>query len=364
MSSKSLNRSIFIVKQIHDMKNEKKHNLYLVEWEGYPNPSEYTWEPHKNLKDNIIYQKYLEQHNGIKRCNKRKREKNNNLIETSGSFEEKSKPVLIKDIFKKTKRESLSKDERFDLIRRQNYKCNLCLNPFGSSSFEIDHIIPLEQGGTNYPENLQGLCDSCHIFKTTVLDRGVVARLLQAKIQNNKNKSIQITRKEILEECQMVYFNRNRTRIPFHQNEMLNFCIDTVDIYREMCKREVKKRVEDIMKIKMDDSKIDFKIIKEGEDNKSQPPEPPKENIDKQDNKYLNSLLSIIRNLIIMKIKSNVIKIKNFTLTITINFEKENDISDSDIYNELNNFFKKIFLEKPDKKELNIEFINIFYEKN
>ena len=46
---------------------------------------------------------------------------------------------------------------------------------------------------------------------------------------------------------------------------------------------------------------IDFKIIEEGEYNKSQPPEPPKENIDKQDNKYLNSLLSIIRNLIIMR---------------------------------------------------------------
>jgi len=337
----------FNVVQIHDVKKEKGKNLYLVEWEGYPSKEEYTWEPHKNLKDCFIFHKYLSE----KRGKKRKRE---------------DRGILVKDIFKKTKRDSLSKDERFDLIRSQNYKCNLCLNPFGSSSFEIDHIIPLEQGGTNDLANLQGLCDSCHIFKTTVLDRGVIARLLQAKLQD-KSKSLNLSRTQILEECQMVYFNRNRNRIPFHEEEMLNFCITTVDIYREMCKKEVKKRVNDIMKItNMEDSKIELKINDEADKKQSQPPAPPNDLNDKiQDNTrkstYLNNLLSIINKLILLKIKSNVLYMKYFTLTVTINFE-ESVKTDDEIYDDLNDFFKDIHLNKPDESEKIIGCVTISYK--
>ena len=32
---------------------------------------------------------------------------------------------------------------------------------------EIDHVRPLEQGGTNDVDNLQPLCKSCHQTKTT-----------------------------------------------------------------------------------------------------------------------------------------------------------------------------------------------------
>lgn len=30
----------------------------------------------------------------------------------------------------------------------------------------VDHIIPIEQGGTDDPDNLQSLCISCHAEKT------------------------------------------------------------------------------------------------------------------------------------------------------------------------------------------------------
>ncbi len=33
---------------------------------------------------------------------------------------------------------------------------------------EIDHIIPLKNGGTNDIENLQALCKRCHSKKTKV----------------------------------------------------------------------------------------------------------------------------------------------------------------------------------------------------
>jgi 5-methylcytosine-specific restriction protein A len=47
----------------------------------------------------------------------------------------------------------------------QEYKCNICVKILPISS-EIDHIIPLYQGGSNDIKNLQGLCSGCHASKT------------------------------------------------------------------------------------------------------------------------------------------------------------------------------------------------------
>lgn len=37
-----------------------------------------------------------------------------------------------------------------------------------TSSFEVDHIIPFADGGTNFPENIQLLCYACHKTKTAI----------------------------------------------------------------------------------------------------------------------------------------------------------------------------------------------------
>jgi 5-methylcytosine-specific restriction endonuclease McrA len=341
----------FIVEKIHSKKCKDGKNVYLVEWANYPKKKDYTWEPVENLKECSIFQEYIENCQSKKEKRKREREDNG---------------IIVKDIFKKNKREPLSKDERFDIIRLQNYKCNLCLNALGSSSFEIDHIIPLEQGGTYDLANLQGLCDSCHIFKTTVLDRGVIARLLQAKLQCKNPSSI--TRIEILEECQMIYANRNRHRVPFHDDEMLNFCISTVDIFKEMCKRKIKDMVGNTMNTSntsniSNTSKINIKISKINVDEKTnEPPSPPALD-DTRSSKYLNDLLTIIKKMIDLKCKSNVIKMKNFSLDIKF-IEEIKDCDDNEIYDNLNMFFKEIYEKKLSNLEKQIGNIIFTYTKN
>ncbi len=39
-------------------------------------------------------------------------------------------------------------------------------------STEVDHIKSRENGGTDHPDNLQGLCKPCHSRKTAIEDGG------------------------------------------------------------------------------------------------------------------------------------------------------------------------------------------------
>lgn len=55
----------------------------------------------------------------------------------------------------------------------------LCADPFEThtgravQATDVDHIIPLAQGGTNAMDNLQSLCHSCHSRKTVEMDGGL-----------------------------------------------------------------------------------------------------------------------------------------------------------------------------------------------
>ncbi len=50
------------------------------------------------------------------------------------------------------------------VLARDNYMCRVCGNV---NSNEVDHIVPVAQGGSNELENLQTLCKTCHSRKTS-----------------------------------------------------------------------------------------------------------------------------------------------------------------------------------------------------
>ncbi len=58
------------------------------------------------------------------------------------------------------------------LIRtRDANRCTQCSIPENECAFplEVDHILPLCEGGTNHPGNLRTLCHGCHLTETTKL---------------------------------------------------------------------------------------------------------------------------------------------------------------------------------------------------
>jgi hypothetical protein len=67
---------------------------------------------------------------------------------------------------KATKR-SVSETKKKYVASNQDWKCGECQNKL-THTFEIDHKIRLEYGGSNEPSNLVALCRECHGQKTAM----------------------------------------------------------------------------------------------------------------------------------------------------------------------------------------------------
>lgn len=55
---------------------------------------------------------------------------------------------------------------RWQRLRKMFLRANPLCVECGAAASEVDHIIPLRQGGSNRWDNLQALCKSCHSRKT------------------------------------------------------------------------------------------------------------------------------------------------------------------------------------------------------
>jgi len=67
-----------------------------------------------------------------------------------------------------TKRRTLNNSLRYDIMKKDNFKCRLCGNSpaiDSSVTLEIDHKIPLTKGGLNSIDNLQTTCKKCNSGK-------------------------------------------------------------------------------------------------------------------------------------------------------------------------------------------------------
>ena len=65
----------------------------------------------------------------------------------------------------KTTKRSVSETKKKFCASRQGWKCSGC-SQILNHTYEIDHIISLENGGSNNIDNLTALCRNCHGVKT------------------------------------------------------------------------------------------------------------------------------------------------------------------------------------------------------
>jgi 5-methylcytosine-specific restriction endonuclease McrA len=66
-------------------------------------------------------------------------------------------------------------DLRLYVLLRDNYTCKC-----GAEAREVDHIIPISQGGTDNPKNLRSACVKCHViygYEQRALLKGLITEL-------------------------------------------------------------------------------------------------------------------------------------------------------------------------------------------
>jgi len=65
-----------------------------------------------------------------------------------------------------TKRKNFSEFEKQSIASHFDYKCNVCRTNLLERDYQIDHKLPIANGGKNSIDNLQPLCKKCHLTKT------------------------------------------------------------------------------------------------------------------------------------------------------------------------------------------------------
>ena len=79
-------------------------------------------------------------------------------------------------------------DSNWQRIRKAHLKKHPTCVDCGNRATEVDHAIPLANGGTNDESNLRSRCKSCHSRKTARLDGGFgnAKRIIRGKGRQNR----------------------------------------------------------------------------------------------------------------------------------------------------------------------------------
>ena len=117
------------------------------------------------------------------------------------------------------KRKTIPKSLRHEIFKRDNYQCVECGATNNEIVLEIDHILPIKQGGTDELSNLQTLCEKCNLAKS---DRKWIG--------NNSNETKLLCEKctRLIEEGDLFYF----IIIQLNQLHLGNFCKITKSVFR------------------------------------------------------------------------------------------------------------------------------------
>ena len=90
-----------------------------------------------------------------------------------------------------SRRKSLTKKLRFEIFKRDGFKCQYCGNTINESVLEVDHIVPVAEGGSNDEENLITSCFDCNRGKGA-RDLGVAPISVAEKAEKLKEKESQL----------------------------------------------------------------------------------------------------------------------------------------------------------------------------
>lgn len=101
----------------------------------------------------------------------------------------------MKELKNGSKRKSISKKIRFEVFKRDNFKCQYCGNGSPDVVLHVDHIKPVADGGTNNIMNLITSCFDCNSGKGATLlnDKSILEKQKkQLEELNEKREQLQM----------------------------------------------------------------------------------------------------------------------------------------------------------------------------
>jgi hypothetical protein len=85
---------------------------------------------------------------------------------------------------------AISKRLRFEILKRDEFRCKYCRND--KTLLTVDHVIPRSLGGSDAPENLVASCDDCNTGKSSTLLNG--ATLAEPEVDSALDESTLVER--------------------------------------------------------------------------------------------------------------------------------------------------------------------------
>ena len=90
---------------------------------------------------------------------------------------------------KKQERKIMNDDIRYNVLKRDNYKCQICgATAKDGAKLHVDHIIPVSKGGKTVMNNLQTLCERCNIGKSNKTENDDICPKCGGKLVKRKGK--------------------------------------------------------------------------------------------------------------------------------------------------------------------------------
>ena len=94
---------------------------------------------------------------------------------------------------KKQERQIMNDDIRYNVLKRDNYTCQICgATVKDGVKLHVDHIIPVSEGGKTVMSNLQTLCDRCNLGKSNKTNEdfkdNMICPLCGGKLVKRKSK--------------------------------------------------------------------------------------------------------------------------------------------------------------------------------
>lgn len=90
-----------------------------------------------------------------------------------------------------TERVAMSKRLRFEVLKRDGFRCRYCGANAMTTPLEIDHVIAVANGGTNHADNLVTACWGCNAGKSSVpIDDSQLAQTIPTALMKEHAKQI------------------------------------------------------------------------------------------------------------------------------------------------------------------------------